>query len=183
MTFSLGSTPRSLVKYNDKSISAITDVGAGAKDSLVLIKELTASSSSTISFVNGTSDVVFDSTYPIYLFKFINIHGSDHNASGTGGLDFNVSIDAGSNYNIAKTSTAFTAYHNETDTGAGMGYNTLNDAAQQTTAIPLSGQIFTDNDSSLSGEVYFFNPSSTTFVKHFQSRNNRMDQSASGSGP
>ena len=75
MTFSLGSTPRSLVKYNDQSISAITEVGSGvATDDMVLIKEQTASASATISFVDGTSDVVLDNTYPIYLFKFIGIH-------------------------------------------------------------------------------------------------------------
>ena len=38
---------------------------------LVLIKTLTASSSGTLSFVNGTSDVVLNNTYPIYFFKFI----------------------------------------------------------------------------------------------------------------
>ena len=75
MTFSLGSTPRSLVKYNDQSISAITEVGSGAgvTDDMVLIKEVTASSSATIDFLNGTDDVVFDATYPIYIFKFIII--------------------------------------------------------------------------------------------------------------
>ena len=76
MTFSLGSTPRSLVKYNDQSISAITEVGSGAgvTDDMVLIKTVTVSSDATVSFVNGTDDVVLDSTYPVYLFKLIQIH-------------------------------------------------------------------------------------------------------------
>ena len=156
-----------LVKYNNNSISAVTSAAAIPSGALVPIKTLTASSSSTVSFVHGSSDVVLDSTYPIYVFKFINIHPSAHNAAATGGLNFNASIDTGSNYNVAKTSSAFTAYHAEDAAGAGLGYNTTNDAAQQTTAIPLSGQIYTDADSSLSGEMFLFNPSSTTFVKHF----------------
>ena len=166
-----------LVKYNNNSISAVTSAAAIPSGALVPIKTLTASSSSTVSFVHGSSDVVLDSTYPIYVFKFINIHPSAHNAAATGGLNFNASIDTGSNYNVAKTSTAFTAYHAEDAAGAGVGYNTTNDAAQQTTAIPLSGQIYTDADSSLSGEMFLFNPSSTTFVKHFISCNTRMDYS------
>ena len=42
--------------------------------SMVHIKTLTASSSSTLSFLHGTDGVVFDSTYPIYRFEFINCH-------------------------------------------------------------------------------------------------------------
>ena len=166
-----------LVKYNNNSISAITAASSLSSGAMTLIKEQTASSSATISFVDGTSDVVLDSTYPIYLFKFINIHPASHDADAAGGLNFNASIDTGSNYNVAKTSSAFTAYHAEDAAGAGLGYNTTNDAAQQTTAIPLSGQIYTDADSSLSGEMFLFNPSSTTFVKHFISTNTRMDYS------
>ena len=58
-----------LVKYNNNSISAITTAGTLATGAMVLIKSITASSSSTISFVVGTSDVVLDNTYPIYLFE------------------------------------------------------------------------------------------------------------------
>jgi hypothetical protein len=63
----------SIVTYNNRSIANISAIPGAAK-SLTHIKTLTASSSSTLSFVNGSSDVVLDSTYPIYLFKFINCH-------------------------------------------------------------------------------------------------------------
>ena len=142
--------------------------------SMILIKTLTASSSGTLSFVNGSSDVVLDDTYPLYRFVFFNIHPPAHNASAAGGFNFNVTTD-GSNYNIAKTSTAFTAYHAEDGSAAGMGYNVQNDAAQITAAIPLSGQIYTDNDNSCSGFLDLYNPSSTTFTKSFMSTNNRTD--------
>ena len=92
-----------LVKYNNNSISAITTAGQLASGSMVLIKEQTASSSSTISFVHGSSSVVFDSTYPIYKFEFISIHPQTDNTE----FQFNMSIDSGSNYNVTKTTTMF----------------------------------------------------------------------------
>ena len=66
-----------LVKHNNNSISAITSAGQLAQGKMTLIKEQTASSSSSISFVDGSSSVVLDSTYPIYLFKFINLFHFD----------------------------------------------------------------------------------------------------------
>ena len=130
--------------------------------SMVLIKTLTASSSSTLSFVNGSSDVVLDNTYPVYVFKYINCHPS---AAST--LSFNGSIDTGSNYNVAKTSSSFYALHKEDDTSTALSYNVYQDLAQGTGAQGLIGTLATDNDSSGSGELYIFNPSSTTFVKHY----------------
>ena len=158
--------------------TTIADNGAFSVSlgALVHIKTLTASNSGTLSFVHGSSSVIFDNTYPIYKFEFINCHPTAHDANAVGGLNFNVTTD-GSNYNIAKTSTAFTAYHKETGGSAGMGYNVGNDSAQVTGAIPLSGQIINDNDASVSGELYIFNPSSTTFLKHFITSTNRMDMS------
>ena len=55
-----------LVKYNNNSISAVTSSASFPAGAMTLIKTLTASSSSTLSFVAGSWDVVFDSTYPIY---------------------------------------------------------------------------------------------------------------------
>ena len=169
MTFSLGSTPRSLVKYNDQSLSAITEVGSGAgvTDDMVLIKELTASSSATLSFVDGTDDVVLDNTYPTYLFKFISIHPSAQQD-----FQFNMSIDAGSNYNVTKTTTAFGAYHDEANTSAALSYWTAADLAQATgfQTLSYSDRLGADNDQAISGYLHLFSPASTVFVKHFISR-------------
>ena len=74
---------------------------AAAGGAWTLIKTLTASSSATLSFVDGSSDVVLDNTYPIYKFEFINLHPSHDNLD----LQFNGSIDTGSNYNVTKTTT------------------------------------------------------------------------------
>ena len=152
-----------LVKYNNNSLSAITSTAGMPAGAMVLIKEQTASSSSTISFVHGTSDVVLDSTYPIYLFKFINIHPATDNVQ----FMHNGSTDAGSNYNLTKTNTVFEAEHDEADSGATLNYISSHDIAQGTGNAKFTYNVGNDNDQSVSGEMWLFNPSSTTFVKHF----------------
>ena len=130
--------------------------------SMVLIKTLTASSSSTLSFVDGSSDVVLDNTYPVYLFKFINIHPASND------VNFNVNFrDGGSSYDATKTTTNFHAYHGEGAGDSSFGYSTGQDLAQSTSNLRISGNIGNENDESSSGELFLFNPSSTTFVKHF----------------
>ena len=154
----------SIVTYNNRSIANISAIPGAAK-SLTHIKTLTASSSATLSFVNGSDDVVLDSTYPIYLFKLINLH------TGTDDAQIEVGFrDGGTNYDATKTTTNFRAYHFERDNEGdnGLGYQTGRDLAQSTAFQPLGQpQSSQDNDSSGSGELYLFNPSSTTFVKHF----------------
>ena len=152
-----------LVKYNNNSISAITTAGTLATGAMVLIKEQTASSSATISFVDGTSDVDLDATYPIYKFEFINLHPSHDNLD----LQFNGSIDTGSNYNVTKTTTFFRAEHEEGDGSTELAYKTGRDLAQGTGFATLIGGPGNDNDQATSGYLYLFNPSSTTYVKHF----------------
>ena len=150
-----------LVKYNNNSISAVTSTGLSS-GSLTHIKTLTASSSSTLSFVHGSSDVVLDSTYPIYMFKFINMHPA---SAGTN-FRVNFSADTGSNYNVTKTTTVFAAQHHENDSAASVAYQSGQDLAQSTD--PQMFMILDNaNDSGGSGELFLFNPSSTTFVKHF----------------
>ena len=94
----------SIVTYNNRSIANISAIPGAAK-SLTHIKTLTASGDSTLSFVHGSSDVVLDSTYPIYIFKFINCHTNTNERN----VVFKGSIDAGSNYNVTQTTTAFRA--------------------------------------------------------------------------
>ena len=163
-----------LVKYNNNSLSAITAASSLPNGAMTLIKEQTASSSSTISFVHGTSDVVLDGTYPIYVFKFINIHPSAHIE-----FAFNASTDTGSNYNVAKTNTTTSAYHGEN--GSSSDYYYIDeDIAQGTGVARICGNTYTDNDSSMSGQMFLFEPSSTTFAKHFITDTQRMDYSSVG---
>ena len=157
----------SIVTYNNRSIANISAIPGAAK-SLTHIKTLTASSSATLSFVDGSSDVVLDSTYPIYLFKFINIHP----ASSGENFRVNFSVDSGSNYNVTKTTSAFAVQHFENDSSTSLAYQTGQDLAQSTSNLRISGNIGNENDESSSGELFLFNPSSTTFVKHFIIRTN-----------
>jgi len=165
----------SIVKYNNNSISDVTSGASLVNGAMTHIKTLTASSSATLSFVDGTSDVVLDSTYPIYIFKFIGVHPATDGTS----LTFNMSVDTGSNYNVTKTTSAFKAYHNEGDSATGLGYDTGDDLAQSTSfsILTVGGGTGNDNDENVSGELILFNPSSTTFVKHFMSRVNNTQSS------
>jgi hypothetical protein len=154
-----------LVKYNNNSISAVTSAASIPSGAMTHIKTLTASSSSTISFVDGSSDVVLDSTYPIYLFKFINIHPATDSANFM--LNFR---DGGSDFDATKTTTFFEAEHFEDDSGAGLAYNSAADLAQSTSDQRLAGNVGGDNDQCCNGEMFLYSPSSTTFVKHFMAR-------------
>jgi hypothetical protein len=159
----------SIVTYNNRSIANISAI-PGAAESLTHIKTLTASSSATLSFVDGSSDVVLDNTYPIYLIKFISIHLASRSQ-----LTMNLSADTGSNYNVTKTGTLFYSYHKEDDSDTIFEYNTNHDIAQGTGFMAIAvGDNDEENDYALSGELYLFNPSSTTFVKHFMSRINQV---------
>ena len=134
-----------------------------------LIKTLTASADGTLSFVNGASDVVLDNTYPIYTFKFINIHPATDEAN----FQFNLSVDTGSNYNVTKTTTYFTGNHAEDDAQAALTYHTAFDLAQSTAFQIIDFEVGNDNDQSGSGYLHLFSPSSTVFVKHFIARSMR----------
>ena len=146
---------------NNNSMSAITSLPSGVGGgSLVLIATQTASSSSTISFTSG-----IDSTYKEYIFKFINIHPADVSE-----FQFNLSADSGSNYNVTKTTTFFRPTHRENGADGGITYRTPADLAQGTGFQSLTqalGDTAVDNDAGASGYLHLFNPSSTTFVKHF----------------
>ena len=161
--------------------NAVTIADAGAFSvslgSMVHIKTLTASASATLSFVHGTDGVVLDSTYPIYKFEFINIHPANDDIEFT----FNLSTDGGSNYNVTKTTTMFYSYHNEADSLTALEYSTTRDLAQSTAFAQLAVSIGNGNDESCSGTLNLFNPSSTTFIKHFISNIHLYDWNVGGS--
>jgi hypothetical protein len=161
----------SIVKLNNKAVSNATAIGSiSSLGSMVFIKKLTASSSATLSFVDGADGVVLDDTYKEYYFTFKDIHAATANTT----FSFNVSIDAGSNYNVAKTTTAFRSVHSETDSYTDLSYQTGLDLAQGTGFQPLNVNQNAHDDSGSAGYLHLFNPSSTTFVKHFIAQTNIM---------
>lgn len=147
-----------LIKHGNNALSNVTALpSAIPTGKLKLLSTATASSSSSIEFTSG-----IDSTYDIYKFIFHDVRTGDE-------FQMNLSTDGGSNYNVTKTTTAFRAYHNEADTAAVLEYVASGDLAQSTSNQSLNFTA-TTGDHRNGGEMYLFAPSSTTYVKHFISR-------------
>ena len=164
----------SIVKLSNRGVRNVSEFGSLAPGSMVFIKKVTASSDGDISFVDGTSDVVLDDTYKEYIFTYNNMHPSADAAK----FLFQGNAAGGSGYNETITSTFFYAYHAEADDEANMSYYGGGDQAQGTAFQRLgSGGVGTDNDQSASGYLHLFNPSSTTFVKHFIATNSTYQNS------
>jgi hypothetical protein len=155
----------------NSSVTGIT-VLANASDGITFISSQTASNSASISFTSG-----LDSTYKAYKFVFSNIHAR------TDAVQFamNFSIDAGSNYNVTKTTTFFRSYADEAGTDSGTVYVSSGDLAQSTSFQRILNDNGSGADEAGSGTLILFNPSSTTYVKHFISNltiNNYGDYNA-----
>ena len=148
------------LRYNF-AIPSTADVGA-----MKLIKTLTASSSATLSFVDGTSDVVLDSTYRTYIFKFINMHPATDNVE----FNFQVNAAGGSGFNETMTTICFDSDNSEASGGGGSAYRSGRDQGNGTSYQQICDDVGNDNDQCCNGVLMLFNPSSTTFVKHFISR-------------
>ena len=151
-----------LLFANNNSMSAITSTPSGVGGGVIsLISTQTASSSATISFTSG-----IDSTYKEYMFSFINIHPESNNQ------DFEFQVDTGTNTNFNQqiTSTVFRAYNNEAANANALSYATSSDLANGTGFQRIMANMGNDDDSSGTGTLHLFNPSSTTFVKNFLAR-------------
>jgi len=147
--------------FNNDSFDNVTAVPSGSVETgdMQLISSATASASASIEFTSG-----IDSTYKEYVFYFVNIHPSNDQVS----FQFNLSSDGGSNYNVTKTSIFIECYHGEGGSPAGIGYGSSHDLAQGTGFQKLSADnVGNGSDESGSGKLLIFNPSSTTFVKHY----------------
>ena len=145
--------------------------GLLSTSNMIKIKDITASASATLSFTSG-----IDSTYKEYLFTFNNIHPSNDGDT----FSFQGNAAGGSGYNETITSSSFRSYNNEADDDTALAYYGTGDFDQgQGTNFQIlgGGGVGSDNDQSISGYLQLFNPSSTTFVKHFMSRVNIISNS------
>ena len=148
------------LKWNSGADGFETGDVAGA---LVLLETQTASSSATLDFTDN-----IDSTYNEYVFKFIDIHPATNDVH----FSFNGSDDDSSHsYDVTKTTTNFRAHHSEGGT-SDLSYRTGGDKAQSADFQNIAAEVGNDNDQCAVGTLHLFNPSSTTFVKHFISRCN-----------
>ena len=147
---------------NGTTIFDAGSMAAGFGGSMSFIKKLTASSSGDLTFHNGASNVIFDSTYKEYLFTFNNMHPA------TDKVDFQFQVNAagGADFNETITSTYFRAYHTEGD-GTGFGYYGSGDLANGTGFQIIADGVGGAGDECADGIIHLYNPSSTTFVKHF----------------
>ena len=130
---------------------------------MTLITTNTESGDATSSFTSG-----IDSTYKLYIFKFINVNP----ATDATHLSFQVNVAGQSGYNETMTTTQHYSKHYESDAETGLVYHADFDQAQgaafQTIAVGQGSAA----DESCEGELFLFNPSNTTYVKHFWSRFN-----------
>ena len=145
----------------NNSLSAITSLPSSISGgALNLISTQTASSSASLEFS-------IDGTYDAYVFKWININ----NSTTAGNFTFQVSTNGGSSYATTVTSTFFRAYHNEAGTDSTLQYDTNDDRTQSTSFQPINYIRTGDNENGV-GFMTLYNPSSTTFVKHFIAESN-----------
>ena len=148
-----------LLFAKNNSLSAVTALPASVSGgSLNLISTQTASSSATIDFTSG-----LDSTYKEYIFKFYDVHPATDNAD----FNFQTSTNGGSSYGVTVTNTYFSAYHNEGGSYTSLAYRSGVDLAQSTNFIELGDEIGNENDQCFAATLHLFDPSNTTFVKHY----------------
>ena len=146
----------------NNALSLITSLPASISGGdMTLLQTQTASNVSSVEFTTN-----LDSTYDSYIFKFINIHPADDDRN----LYMVASTDGGSNYTVNATTTFFLAYQYEDGTtGSALQYQTGSDVAQSYPVRLLEG-CGNANDEHITATLNFYNPSSSTFVKHFMCR-------------
>ena len=147
---------------NGTTVFDAGSMASGFGSSMVFIKKLTASGSANLTFHNGTSNVILDSTYKEYLFTFKNIHLASNTS-----FNFQVNAVGASGFNETISSTSFFMRHAENGDGDQLSYSAANDQAQGTGFQRIATDQGTGNDENMGGFLRLFNPASTTFVKHF----------------
>lgn len=127
-------------------------------DAHTLIATATASSSATLEFTSG-----IDSTYNEYQWHFVNMHPATNAAN----FQFQVNAAGASGFNETMTTTTFMALHNESDAYAYLAYRDYQDQANGTAYQTLAESCGNGGDMGTSGVLTLYEPSSTTYVKHF----------------
>ena len=185
-TVTLGGTGDSVViTNNDIRTNVLQDAGGNAiftsdgsgtlsglnsglsGDGWKLLNTTNASNAANVSFTSLTG-------YKIFKFVFVDVNPATDQY-----LTINFSADGGSNYNMDKTTTFFESYNYENGSGSGLIYQGGYDLAQSAAGQPLSQHTGgSDADNCMVGELHLFNPSSTTYVKHFYSTTNNLPNAA-----
>ena len=139
--------------------AAIMGVAGVSTADVVLLSSQTASGDASITFTG-----LMTSTYGEYIFKFYNCNPATDSQS----FSFQVNATDGADFNdSAITSTYFRHQQIEDGSSTLLGYTDDKDQAQGTSFQPMTVGTGSDTDESCAGELHIFNPSSTTYVKHF----------------
>jgi len=152
-----------MATYKNIAYGSIGGVGDHGE---ALLQTITISSDATVSFTTG-----IDSTYSEYLFEFINIHCETNDKH----LTFQTSTNGGSSYGVTLTNTNFRSGHKEDDSFTFFGIVSDNDVAQSTSFAIINEGMGNANDGSACGFLRLYNPSSTTFTKHYMSQFSGMN--------
>jgi hypothetical protein len=157
--------------------AAIMGVAGVSTGDVVLLSSQTATSDAAITF---SSDIT--STYGEYIFRFYNMNPETQGAEFQFGI--NDTADDGGDYDQSEiTSTYYLADHREDNAGSPtVYYTTAYDQANVAGEQIICDDIGSGADESCAGELHLFNPSSTTYVKHFMSRFNGYHHPGAVSG-
>ena len=160
-------------KVNNQSVSLVVDA-----HTLLATVTVPADSSEPVGSIDFTANI--DSTYDVYEFVCTSIHPA---SSGVAFLfQVNQSDDEDGDYDLTPMSSTFTqSYHTEDDSGTPtFAYSSGNDHTNDTGTgrVMLLNGLVNDADSSASGTVILFDPSSTIYNKHALSRFNFQNSSS-----
>ena len=148
--------------FTSDGSGTLSSVNSGMTGKPGLITTNTVTGGAASAFTTG-----IDSTKKLYIFKFSLINPATDNVN----FQFQFSTDGGSNYNATKTTTVFLVSHSDddtTDTGT-LAYQQAEDLGQSTADQNIGMQVGSGADESAGGVLYLFNPSKTTYVKHYHS--------------
>ena len=140
--------------------SGTLTVNSGLGGAMKLLTTATADDSAYLSFETG-----IDSTYDLYIFKFININPVDANVYFY--MSAATPAHGAGSWGVTKTSTWFLSRTQENGSQSSLATQGAEDNSNNASAQRLAFTCSNDSDSNLSGLMYLYNPSNTTYVKHY----------------
>ena len=126
---------------------------------------------SSVTFIDGTSDVVFDNTYSAYEFHWTGIHPENDN----GDFGFQVNAVGGSGFNDLITASMIRAWNIESGTSTHIGGASGGEDQTQGDGLQkMYDRVDYAADSGAAGILTIYDPSTTGFIRHFLSRMNSI---------
>ena len=148
--------------WTSNGSGTLSSLNGAFEGNLKLLNTVNASTTSEIVF----SNTYINSTYDIYVFKYIGMHPSNDTVN----FQFFGSENNGAGWNIRKTTcyiSMWVAASGNSQDGplVDNSYSQGNTTTEQT----LGYSIGNDNEYGITGELWLFSPSTSTSVTHFMS--------------